>query len=393
MTGRYSIRSGNHTVALAGSEGGLVAWERTMGDILSEFGYATCCMGKWHIGAEEGRWPTDHGFDEWYGPAHSYDECLWPDDPLYDPKRDPVSYMYEGRKGQKTRVLEDQQLTLERRLNVDLEYERRAFDFIRRSVKAGRPFYLYYNHSMMHMPTLPRDEFKGKSGQGEWADCLLELDHDFGRFLDLLDECGIRENTIVVFAGDNGPEDMVLWRGASGFFDGSYFASGEGGIRTPCLICWSGKVPSGQVSNEMVHVTDMFPTLLKWAGCEPPKDRVIDGIDQVAFFNGEQTHSNRDGCIIWNGPVMHGAKWKNFKLLLHRQRFFFEPLETLSTPYLIILITDPKEREPIDHQYLHTWVLAHFGKIMAQFQESVKREPLIPSGAPLDFVPTSPEQK
>ena len=106
MTGRYSIRSGNHTVALAGSEGGLVAWERTMGDILSEAGYATCCMGKWHIGAEDGRWPTDHGFDEWYGPAHSYDECLWADDPLYDPKRDPVSYMYEGRKRDKRAHIE-----------------------------------------------------------------------------------------------------------------------------------------------------------------------------------------------------------------------------------------------------------------------------------------------
>jgi len=90
---------------------------------------------------------------------------------------------------------------------------------------------------------------------------------------------------------------------------------------------------------------------------------------------------------------MHGAKWKNFKLLLHRQRYFFEPLQTLSTPYLVDLIADPKEREPVDHKYLHTWVLAHFGKIMAQFQESVKREPPIPAGAPLNFVPTSPERK
>lgn len=81
MTGRYSIRSGTHTVALAGDEGGLVAWEKTMGDVLSAHGYATCCVGKWHIGASEGRWPTDHGFDEWYGPPRSYDECLWADLP------------------------------------------------------------------------------------------------------------------------------------------------------------------------------------------------------------------------------------------------------------------------------------------------------------------------
>ena len=77
LTGRYAIRSGNHTAAGAGSEGGLVAWEQTMGDLFSGAGYATMCMGKWHVGAEEGRWPTDHGFDEWYGPPHSYDEAFW----------------------------------------------------------------------------------------------------------------------------------------------------------------------------------------------------------------------------------------------------------------------------------------------------------------------------
>jgi arylsulfatase len=82
-------------VALAGSEGGLVAWERTLGDIFSEGGYATLCVGKWHVGLGEGRWPTDHGFDSWYGPPRSYEECLWEDDSWYDPRRDPVSVMYE----------------------------------------------------------------------------------------------------------------------------------------------------------------------------------------------------------------------------------------------------------------------------------------------------------
>ena len=87
MTGRYAIRSGNHTVALPGDEGGLVAWEKTLGDVLSAQGYATACYGKWHIGASDGRWPTDHGFDEWLGIPRTWDESLWPDDPWYDPKR------------------------------------------------------------------------------------------------------------------------------------------------------------------------------------------------------------------------------------------------------------------------------------------------------------------
>ncbi|UCE42193.1 MAG: arylsulfatase [Candidatus Aminicenantes bacterium] len=387
MTGRYSIRSGNHTVALAGSSGGLVAWERTMADVLTDAGYATSCVGKWHIGAEDGRWPTDHGFDEWYGPAHSYDECLWTEDPFYDPRRDPVSYMFEGTKENGVQELKDQQLTPELRINVDVEYQKRAMDFIKRSVDAEKPFFLYHNHSMMHLPNVPREEFKGKSGNGDWADCLVEMDHDFGQILDLVDEMGIADNTIVVFAGDNGPEEMQLWRGTSGFYEGSYFTSAEGGIRTPCLIRWPGKIPAGQSSNEMVHVTDMFTTLLKMAGSDVPEDRIIDGIDQTEFFLGKQENSSREGCVLFVGDQMHGVKWKDFKLMFKKQKYFFDSVPPLGFVNLINLITDPKEREPINHQHLHTWVMAHAGKILKEFQSSLKQEAPIPAGAPLDFRP------
>ena len=388
MTGRHPIRSGTHTVALGGEEGGLVAWERTMGDILSAAGYATCCVGKWHIGAEDGRWPTDHGFDEWYGIPRSYDECLWPEDPRYDPKRDPVVYTVEGTKATGTHERKDEQLTLERRRNIDLEYERRAFDFLRRSVRAGKPFLLYYNHSMMHLPNIPRDEFKGKSGYGDWQDCLLEMDADFGRLLDLLDELGVADNTIVVFGGDNGPEEMLLNRGVSGLYDGSYFTSSEGGLRSPCLIRWPGVIPAGRESNEMVHICDMFTTLLSLAGCHVPTDRVIDGKDHSAFFKGETDTSAREGVIIWVGERLHGVKWKDYKMLVAQTRYFFDPAPPLGFLRCIDLITDPKEREPVPHpQYLGTWVLAHTGRLLKEYQESVKREPLIPADAPLDYVP------
>src|SRR3989440_345465 len=152
MTGRYPIRSGNHTIALGGNDGGLVAWERTIAEILSEQGYATACYGKWHIGAEDGRWPTDHGFDEFYGPPRTYDECLWPDDPQYVPERDGYAYMYEGTKAGGVSASEDQQLTNELKGQVDKGYERRAFEFIDRSASAERPFFLYFNHSLMHFP-------------------------------------------------------------------------------------------------------------------------------------------------------------------------------------------------------------------------------------------------
>lgn len=387
MTGRYPIRSGNHTIALGGDAGGLVAWERTIGDVLSESGYATACYGKWHIGAEDGRWPTDHGFDEWYGPPRTYDECLWPEDPHYVAERDGYSCMYEGTKSGGVRELTDQQLTQELKANVDLEYQRRALEFMDRSAASEEPFFLYFNHSLMHFPMNPREEFKGQSGNGDWGDCLLMLDHDFGVLLDKLDELGIAENTLVIYAGDNGAEDHLIGRGTAGFFDGSYFSSAEGGIRTPCLIRWPGRIRPGGESNEMVHVTDMFTTLLGWAGCEIPQDRVIDGADQGTFFLGAQEESNREECIVWLNEELHAVKWKDFKINFKRQQHFHDPELPLGFARITNLLEDPKEREPVNHRYVRWWVMQHAHRIVRAFNESVEREPLIPTGSPIDFVP------
>jgi arylsulfatase len=385
MTGRYAIRSGNHTVALPGDEGGLVAWEKTMADVLSAQGYATACYGKWHIGASDGRWPTDHGFDEWLGIPRTWDESLWPDDPWYDPKRDGITCVLESRKGEKVR--EVKQLTQEVRRDIDAEFLVRSKAFMKRSVEANQPFFLYFNHSLMHFPILPRAEFKGRSGQGEWADCLLQLDADFGTLLDDLKELGIEGDTIVVLSGDNGPEEMEPWRGHPGFFDGSYFTGMEGSLRTPCLVRYPGRVPPGIQSNEIVHITDMFTTLLRWAGTDAPGDRVIDGVDQRAFLEGKQKNSAREGFPYWMGETMYGVKWRDFKLAFHMQKTLAEPAQKLATPYLINLIVDPKERKAFDFPYVHSWTAVHFGKILKEFAASVRREPLIPAGAPLDHVP------
>lgn len=384
MTGRYPIRSGNHTIALGGNDGGLVAWERTIGDVLSDAGYATACYGKWHIGAEDGRWPTDHGFDEWYGPARTYDECLWPDDPWYDGERDGYSYMYDGTKDGGV-ITTDQQLTVKLKAEVDGEYDRRAKRFMRQAVADDKPFFLYHNHSLMHFPIVTRDEFAGKSTNGEWGDALLMLDHDFQSILDELTELGVADNTIVVFAGDNGPEDHLLGRGTAGFFDGSYFSSAEGGIRTPCLIRYPGQVPARE-SNEMVHVTDMFTTLLRWVGCETPADRIIDGLDQRAFFEGAP-ESAREGSMVWLNEELHAVKWLQFKVSFKRQQHFHDPEIPLGFARIINLLEDPKEREAVNQKHVRWWVMQHARRIIRQFEESVSQEELIPAGSPVDFIP------
>jgi arylsulfatase len=384
LTGRHAIRSGNHSVQIGGTSGsGLVAWERTLGDLFAAAGYATMCMGKWHVGDGDGRWPTDHGFDEWYGPPATYDEALWEEDPWYVPGRDPVSYMREGRKGEPVRQAE--RLGIEVRRNVDAEYKRRAFRFLEQN--ARQPFFIYFNHSLMHLPVIPRAEYQGKSGNGDWADCLLELDGDFGDLLDKLDALGLRDNTIVVFAGDNGPEELLLHRGTAGYWEGSYFTGMEGSLRTPCLVRWPGRIPAGRQSNEIVHITDWFTTLLTMAGLPVPADRVIDGVDQSAFLYGQQEQSNREGFLFWNGPTLYGVKWHHFKLVLVQQQYLTEPALHLSSPHIVNLLVDPKEREPFNQRHPHSWTAAHFGRLIAAYEASLTREPLIPAGAPLDYVP------
>lgn len=387
LTGRHAIRSGTHSVPFGAPGGwGLVAWERTIADLLSEAGYACSAYGKWHVGEGPGRWPTDKGFEEWYGPPRTYDEALWPADPWYDPARDPVSRMVEIRRGEAD-VTEREQLTLDIRRDCDREYLRRADAHIRRSVGQQTPFFVYFNHSLMHLPVLPREEFKGRTRQGDWADSLAELDADFGVLLDLLNELAIADDTLVVFAGDNGPEDVLLWRGSPGFWEGSYFAGGEGNLRTPCMARWPGKIPPGLGSDEIMHVTDWFTTLLRAADVEPPSDRVIDGVDQLDWLTGKRATSARDGYIYWMGPEMYGAKWRNFKLVLVAQKYMTDSPAKLATPRLINLTTDPQERELVSLPYLHSWTVAHFNRLIGGFGASLAREPLIPAGAPLDHVP------
>jgi arylsulfatase len=387
LTGRHAIRSGTHSVPIGLAGGwGLVAWEKTLGDLLDAAGYACAAYGKWHVGEGPGHWPTDKGFQEWYGPPRTYDEALWATDPWYDPARDPVSRMVEIHRGDGD-VTERDQLTLDVRRDCDIEYLRRAESFIRRAVQDRTPFFVYFNHSLMHMPVIPRAEFKGKTGQGDWADSLLELDTDFGTLLDLIDSLGVTEHTLVVFAGDNGPEEVLLWRGSPGYFEGSYFAGGEGNLRTPCIVRWPGHVQSGATSNDIMHVTDWFTTILRAAGVAKPDDRVIDGVDQLDWLAGREQASRREGYVYWMGREIYGAKWRNFKLVLVEQRYLSDSASKLPTPRITNLITDPQEREPMSLPHLHTWTAHHLNRLIGEFEASVRREPLIPMGAPLDHVP------
>ena len=133
----------------------------------------------------------------------------------------------------------------------------------------------------------------------------------------------------MIFASDNGPEGTDPWEGDSGPWRGTYFTAMEASLRAPFIIRWPGKVPAGRVSNEIVHIVDMYPTLARVGGASVPKDRPIDGVDQLDFFLGKQEHSNRDGFPAYVADRLYAVKWRNWKVHLIWQVNMYDPPVTL----------------------------------------------------------------
>ena len=277
MTGRFSIRSGTYAVPIGGAPDGLTLWEVTIAELLSAKGYATGMWGKWHLGSAEDRFPTHQGFDEWYGIPRTYDEAMWPSSNEtnsvwpsvgnkqgWNAKVVHPEHIYEARKDEKARQIAE--LEVDRRRTMEAEITTRAVDFIKRNADAGKPFFAYIPFSLVHMPTLPNPDFAGKTGNGDWADCLAEMDYRIGQVLDAIKAAGIEDDTLVILASDNGPEATDPWEGASGPWRGTYFTAMEGSLRAPFIIRWPGKVPAGGVSNEIVHMWIASPHSRAWAG-------------------------------------------------------------------------------------------------------------------------------
>ena len=195
----------------------------------------------------------------------------------------------------------------------------------------------------MHYPTLPHPDFAGKTGYGDFSDSLAEMDHHVGQILDAIRDLKIEENTIVVFTSDNGPEEMLPYRGWAGPWSGSYFTAMEGSMRVPFIMRWPGRVPAGRVSNEIVHSVDTFTTFAHIAGGAVPKDRMIDGVDQTDFLLGKKEKSNREGFPCYVGDSLHAVKWRNWKLHFVWQEYMWDAPQPLSNPRLFNLIEDPRK--------------------------------------------------
>lgn len=274
LTGRYPIRTGLSRVLFPSARQGLEDSEVTLAEALRARGYATACVGKWHLGHLPAFLPTRHGFDRYFGIPYSNDMDL------------------PQRKEPPTPLLRDEKVveqpaelgTLTRR------YTEEAIRFI--SDSRGKPFFLYLPYTMPHVPLAASERFKGRSAGGLYGDVVEELDGSVGEILAALRRFDVDANTLVVFSSDNGPWLSQKERGGSaGKLRNGKGTTFEGGVREPCIARWPGRIRAGRVEDSPAIMLDWLPTLARLAGGTAPADRVIDGRDirDVLFETGRRS--------------------------------------------------------------------------------------------------------
>lgn len=307
ITGCYAQRISIRGALGPRSTHGLHPDETTIAELVKPLGYATACFGKWHLGHLPHALPTSHGFDEYFGLPYSNDmwpwhygdqdrgligNPNWPDLPVID--------------GTKTVEFNPRQESLTPR------YTKRALDFIDR--KKDQPFLLYLAYSHPHVPIAASDKFKGSTGKGLYADMIAEIDDSVGQVVKKLDDLGLRENTLVIFASDNGPWTRFgNEAGETGPLFGDKGTAFEGGVRVPGIFSMPGTIPAGQESDAMAATIDILPTIAAMTGAEPPK-LTIDGKDIGPLLRGETKDSPHEAYYFYYGGELHAVRVGDWKL-------------------------------------------------------------------------------
>ena len=297
MTGRYAARMGIDQMQLRNvlfptDKTGLPQSETTVARALKDRGYATACIGKWHLGRVSPHRPIDHGFDYYFGIPYSNDMS-------------PTPIMRNGD------VIEEpaKQETLTRR------YTEEAISFIERT--KGRSFFLYLAHTMPHIPLHASDQFRGKSAGGLYGDVIEELDWSVGEVLKELKRAGLDRDTIVFFSSDNGP----WYQGSAGPLRGRKGWTFDGGVREPGIVRWPGNIRPGGVSDEPVATVDFFATAMALAGAKDPASaskQPLDGKSILPFLLGQETKGPENLYLFFDGPYLQTARAGRWKIHVAR---------------------------------------------------------------------------
>src|SRR5690606_34121120 len=299
LTGRLPVRTGmagkTRRVLFPNSAGGLPREELTLAEALKDQGYATACIGKWHLGHLSQYLPTEHGFDYYFGLPYSNDMHL-------KRRGDPPVPLLRNKQ-----IIEQpvQQETLTAR------YTEEAMRFIRSH--RDQPFFLYLPYTFPHVPLFASDRFLGKSPRGLYGDVVEEIDWSVGEIIELLRELNLHQNTIVVFTSDNGPWlTQGLEGGSAGLLRSGKGSTWEGGMRVPCITWWPGVIPAGTVNNALATTMDLFVSAVDLAGGRLPGGRVFDGVNLTSLFRGE-TKPVREVVYYYRGTELYAVRhgpWK-----------------------------------------------------------------------------------
>ena len=395
ITGQSPLRTGLLTVGMPGEEQGLHADDPTLAELLKPQGYATGQFGKNHLGDRNEHLPTVHGFDEFFGNLYHLnaeeepENPDYPDNPEFAAKFGPrgVIHSYASDEDDPTedprfgavgkQVIEDTgPLTKERMETIDEEILEGALGFMRQNQEAEQPFFLWFCPTRMHIWTHLKPETEGMTGLGSQADGMVELDGYVGTVLDALEEMGIAENTIVVFATDNGAQVFSWPDGNMTPFKGEKNSNWEGAYRVPMMVRWPGHIEPGTVSNDVVSLQDWVPTLMAAAGVPGIKQRLLvgyesgdktftahlDGYNLLGHLvNGEESprqeffYFNDDGELVG----LRNGRWKYITRLQTAKGLdvWFEPMDELRRPRLVDLRGDPFERAIEESENYDIWML------------------------------------
>ena len=291
LTGRYPVRSGVVNVLMPDAEGGLRETEQSLPRLMKTRGYRVGCVGKWHLGTKKGCQPNQNGFDEYYGVPYSND-------------MHPLPFLADGAVDEPTA----KQTVLTER------FTRKAVDFISRNKE--RPFFLYIAHTAPHIPLIPSEKWKGKSGQGVYGDVVAELDWSVGQVLEAIKANGLDNNTLVIFTSDNGP----WYQGSAGNLRGRKGSTMEGGMRVPCIARYPGKIPAGMTSLALSSTMDIAATVSALSGATPAAS--YDGVNLWPVLTGEAPIVERDPLLFFDGWDVQCVRWGPWKLHLSRHNSF-----------------------------------------------------------------------
>ncbi|WP_136480115.1 arylsulfatase [Cognatitamlana onchidii] len=386
ILGQSVFRTGLSKVGMPGAAEGISEKDPTIAELLKPLGYTSGQFGKNHLGDRDEHLPTNHGFDEFFGNLYHLNAEEEPELPDYpDPAKYPDFRKKFGPRGvihstADGKIEDTGPLTKKRMETIDDESSKAAMDWIRKQHAAGKPWFCWWNGTRMHFRTHVKEEHKGLSGQNEYGDGMVEHDMHIGLFLDLLDELGIADNTIVLYSTDNGPHKNTWPDAGINPFRGEKNTNWEGGWRVPAMVKWPGKIPAGTISNEIFSGMDWMPTFLAAAGDDKVKDKLLkghsangknfkvhlDGYNMLPYLTGQEDKGRRHEIFYFSDDGdLTAFRYDDWKLIFMEQRMagtlgvWANPFTPLRLPMIYNLRRDPYEFATITSNTYYDWLLDH----------------------------------